>query len=80
MKRPCPWCNAKPVVYISAEYCSYQCEDAAHRAVQSVESGEMASAISPLLDEDEEPEPVKTNQLDFWEKFSQTVRVEKKVC
>ena len=25
MNRPCPWCNLRPVVYESAEHCSYAC-------------------------------------------------------
>jgi hypothetical protein len=70
MKRPCPWCGVRPVVYSRAEYCSYACWASSLRVVSEEEiDEELMAALSPLREFEAELELLKsrpkTNQLDL---------------
>ena len=70
MKRPCPWCGVRPVVYKGAEYCSYACWASSLRVVsEDVVDEDLKAALAPLREfeaELESPKPSKTNQLDLF--------------
>ena len=76
MKRPCPWCGVRPVVYPRAEYCSYACWASSLRAVsEDVVDVDLEAALAPLREFEAELELLKplprTNQLDLLAGFLQ---------